>query len=95
MESQSYLFRCIHLSIVGGQTPEFMKYLSLVLLTLQNAALILVMRYVRTRPGDMFFATTAVVLSESFKLLTSLGIILYEVNKCTPLSISLSLSVCL
>ncbi|XP_076469289.1 UDP-galactose translocator-like [Babylonia areolata] len=62
----------------GKQTPEFLKFVSLVLLTLQNAALILVMRYVRTRVGDMFFATSAVVMSEFFKLLTSLAIILYQ-----------------
>ena len=57
-----------------------MKYVSLVLLTLQNAALILVMRYVRTRTGDMFFATAAVVMSETLKLFTSLAIILYQVT---------------
>ncbi|KAL8621363.1 hypothetical protein ACOMHN_053384 [Nucella lapillus] len=62
----------------GGQTPEFLKLLSLTLLTLQNAALILVMRYVRTRPGDMFFATSAVVMSELCKLLSCLAIILYQ-----------------
>ncbi|KAK7101952.1 UDP-galactose translocator-like [Littorina saxatilis] len=62
----------------GAQTPEFLKYLSLVLLTLQNAALILGMRFVRTREGDMFFATTAVVVSETLKLFTSLAIILYQ-----------------
>jgi len=40
---------------------------SLVVLTLQNAVLILVMRYARTRPGDMFYSTTAVVMAEVFK----------------------------
>lgn len=52
-----------------------LKQLSLVLLTLQNALLILVMRYTRTRKGDMYFATTAVVLSEGLKVLTSLMIL--------------------
>ena len=37
------------------------------ILTLQNAILILVMRYARTRPGDMFYSTTAVVMAEIFK----------------------------
>ncbi|PVD24208.1 hypothetical protein C0Q70_14678 [Pomacea canaliculata] len=60
------------------KTPEFLKYVSLVLLTLQNALLILIMRYVRTRKGDMFFATSAVVWSELIKAVTSLFIILYE-----------------
>lgn len=44
----------------------------------QNAAQTLVMRYVRVRPGDMFVSTTAVVMSESVKLLTCLLIIFYE-----------------
>lgn len=61
-----------------GQTPQVLKYVSLVLLTVQNAALILIMRYVRTRSGDMFFATAAVVCSEAIKVATSLAIILYE-----------------
>ena len=73
----------------GGQTPEFLKYLSLVLLTLQNAALILVMRYVRTRAGDMFLATAAVVLSETLKLFTSLAIILYQVITFKMCSVSI------
>lgn len=73
------MYFCLHF-FSAGKTPEFLKYLSLVLLTVQNAALILVMRYVRTRPGDMFFATSAVVCSEALKLITSLAIILYEVN---------------
>ena len=40
---------------------------SLVILTLQNAVLILLMRFARTRPGDMFYSTTAVVMAEVFK----------------------------
>lgn len=56
-------------------TRTMLKQLSLVLLTLQNALLILVMRYTRTRKGDMYFATTAVVLSEGLKVLTSLMIL--------------------
>lgn len=56
-------------------TRTMLKQLSLILLTLQNALLILVMRYTRTRKGDMYFATTAVVLSEGLKVLTSLMIL--------------------
>jgi UDP-sugar transporter A1/2/3 len=52
-----------------------LKQISLVLLTLQNAILILVMRYTRTREGDMYFATTAVVMSEVLKVITSLVIL--------------------
>lgn len=41
-----------------------MKYISLLLLVFQNAGLILVMRYARTKPGDMFLATSAVTMGE-------------------------------
>ena len=55
-----------------------MKYVALICLVIQNAALILLMRYNRTRPGDKFFSSTAVVLSEIMKLLTCLAIMLYQ-----------------
>lgn len=64
-----------------AKQPEpspMLKYVSLVLLALQNTLLILTMRYVRTQKGDMFMSTTAVVMSEAFKVLASLGIILYQ-----------------
>lgn len=60
------------------KTPASLKYVSLVLLTLQNALLILVMRYVRTREGEMFVATSAVIMSELFKFFTCLVIILVQ-----------------
>ncbi|XP_050412815.2 UDP-galactose translocator, partial [Patella vulgata] len=52
-----------------------LKYVSLLVLTLQNAALILVMRYTRTRTGDMFVSSTAVVMSEMCKFFTCVVII--------------------
>jgi len=55
-----------------------LKYTSLVLLTFQNASLALLMRYVRTRPGDLFFSSTAVVSSEFLKLFICFGYILVE-----------------
>ncbi|CAG5133607.1 unnamed protein product [Candidula unifasciata] len=63
---------------MAQKTPECFKYGSLVLLTLQNAVLILVMRYVRTREGDMFVATTAVIVSEALKLVACLILILIQ-----------------
>ena len=51
---------------------------SLVVLTLQNALLILVMRYARTRTGDMFFSSTAVVAAEFFKVIGCLVVITWE-----------------
>ncbi|KAK3101310.1 hypothetical protein FSP39_002590 [Pinctada imbricata] len=56
---------------------RMLKLVSLVLLTLQNAVLILVMHHVRTREGPMFMATSAVIVSELFKLLTALAVIFY------------------
>ncbi len=61
-----------------------LKYSSLVLLTLQNAALILVMRYVSTRKGDMFMFTTAVVMSEILKFVSCLFILLIQVSHSLP-----------
>ena len=55
-----------------------LKYISLVLLTLQNALLILVMRYSRTQEGDSYYTTTAVIMSELIKFLACLGAIFYQ-----------------
>lgn len=42
------------------------------MLVVQNASLILSIRYTRTLPGNRFFATTAVVMAEVLKGLTCL-----------------------
>lgn len=55
-----------------------LKYISLAVLVVQNASLILSIRYVRTLPGDRFFATSAVVMAEVLKVLTCLLIILLQ-----------------
>ncbi|KAK3875679.1 hypothetical protein Pcinc_016052 [Petrolisthes cinctipes] len=52
-----------------------LKYVSLVTLTVQNSAVALSMRYARTRSGDMFIASTAVVMAEFVKLLASLFLV--------------------
>lgn len=62
-------------------TSNNLKYLSLVTLTLQNAILGLSMRYARTRPGAMFLSSTAVVMAEVVKLLTSLVLVFMEEGK--------------
>jgi len=54
---------------------QTLKYLSLVTLTGQNAVLGLSMRYARTRPGDMFISTTAVLMAELVKLIACLGLV--------------------
>jgi len=66
---------------VTAITPRHLKYVSLVVLAIQNAALIVVMRYVRTRPGDMFASTTAVVMTEVLKVVTCFVVIWYEEGK--------------
>ena len=55
-----------------------MKYVSLVTLTIQNALLIVSMRYSRLVKGDMYITTTAVVFSEMAKLLICLTILLVQ-----------------
>ncbi|XP_014779820.1 UDP-galactose translocator isoform X1 [Octopus bimaculoides] len=60
------------------ESPKTMKYISLISLTLQNALLALVMRYVRTRPGDLFMSTTAVIMSEILKFVTCLVFIFIQ-----------------
>ena len=44
------------------------KYISLVLLVVQNASLALTMRAARTQTGDMFFSTSAVCMAEITKV---------------------------
>ncbi|XP_058059618.1 UDP-N-acetylglucosamine transporter [Anopheles bellator] len=58
-----------------------LKYLSLATLTLQNAILALSMRHSRTRAGDMFLSSTAVVMAEVVKLVTSLLLVFFEEGK--------------
>ena len=70
----------ILLGLFAEQNFFHVRYISLVLLTIQNSALILVMHYVRTREGDMFFPACAVVASETVKLFICLLVILYQVT---------------
>lgn len=55
-----------------------MKYLSLLTLTLQNAAMALTMRQARTQTGDMFLASTAVIVTEFFKLVCCFIMIFFD-----------------
>ncbi|XP_060664160.1 UDP-N-acetylglucosamine transporter isoform X2 [Drosophila nasuta] len=58
-----------------------LKYISLLTLTLQNAILGLSMRYARTRPGDIFLSSTAVLMAEFAKLITCLVLVFNEEGK--------------
>lgn len=57
---------------------SLMKYISLVLLTLQNVASILLLRYVRTTVGPRFINSTAVLNSEIQKTIISILLLIYE-----------------
>ena len=54
------------------------KYGSLSVLTIQNSLLILSMRYTRVQSGDMYITTTAVVLSETIKILICLLVLFFQ-----------------
>lgn len=61
----------------NSQRNSSLKLITLVTLTLQNATVALSMRYARTRPGDMFIASTAVVMAELVKLSVCLVLVYY------------------
>ncbi|KAF1991792.1 nucleotide-sugar transporter [Aulographum hederae CBS 113979] len=61
-----------------------LKYISLVTLTFQNSALILIMHYSRIMPlvdGHRYFTSTAVFLNEVIKFALSLAMALYETSQ--------------
>ncbi|KAG5987161.1 hypothetical protein E4U43_005205 [Claviceps pusilla] len=67
----------------GGRGSGLVKNLSLVFLTFQNSALILVMHYSRVMPPDgdhRYFTSTAVFLNEVIKLAVSLTVAMYETS---------------
>lgn len=51
-----------------AKTNSSLKYWSLAILTIQNASLILMIRYSRILPGEKYITSTAVVLSEVLKV---------------------------
>ncbi|XP_050972245.1 UDP-galactose translocator [Labeo rohita] len=61
-----------------NEVNKKLKYISLAILVIQNASLILSIRYVRTLPGDHFYTTSAVVMAEVLKVLTCMVIILIQ-----------------
>jgi hypothetical protein len=58
--------------------PQRERYLALGLLVFQNSSLALTMRYSRTMGGDLYFASTAVVVCEALKFLVSLVLLQRE-----------------
>lgn len=57
-----------------------LKWISLFVLVIQNASTIILLRYVRTAPGDMFFSTTAIVCQEFIKMLVA-ALLIYAESK--------------
>jgi len=57
-----------------------LKYVALVALVAQNASLVMLMRYTKTRDIPQFTNSTAVVCCETLKLLACLVVVLFEVN---------------
>eukprot|EP00794_Sanderia_malayensis_P000461 gene461-1103_t len=64
----------------GSPPSKYLKYWSLIILTIQNASLILMIRYSRILPGDKFISSTAVILAETLKVLACLAITLFQVK---------------
>ncbi|XP_030330170.1 UDP-galactose translocator isoform X5 [Strigops habroptila] len=61
---------CVWVTLWGRPTdrpPAWLRGASLAVLVLQNASLVLSIRYVRTRPGQRFRPSTAVVMAELLK----------------------------
>eukprot|EP00039_Didymoeca_costata_P019991 m.339652 g.339652 ORF g.339652 m.339652 type:complete len:349 (-) comp18899_c0_seq1:23-1069(-) len=54
------------------------RYIALVLLMVQTSAVILTMRYSLTKSGAHYVKTSAVVMSEVFKVVASVGLLWYE-----------------
>ena len=55
-----------------------MKYISLLVLVIQNSSLVLLLRYSRTVSGEQYISSTAVFLTEVVKIACSIGLLHYE-----------------
>ncbi|KAK4470505.1 hypothetical protein MN116_005623 [Schistosoma mekongi] len=67
------------------QSDLFLGRVALLFLIVQNAAIVLVTRYSRAREGDLYFPSTAVVMSELVKLLVCFLLVFFE-EKCSFVS---------
>ena len=67
--------QCIVSNFISGGTSVSVKMWSLFILTLQNALVVLTLRYTRTLPGDMYLASTAVMITELLKAVVSVAIL--------------------
>ena len=59
---------------------KILKYTSLIILVLQNAGLVLIMKYATTRPQDKFLKTVVVFSAEVIKLIASFIFLIFSNN---------------
>ncbi|XP_068713817.1 UDP-galactose translocator-like isoform X2 [Montipora foliosa] len=71
--------------MAAGKSTISIKVWSLLILTVQNTAVILTMRYTRTLPGDMYMASTAVMITELLKAIVSVTILFGQSLSVTEL----------
>ena len=58
----------MHVLIISGtKMDSLLRYGTLIILVLQTTATVLLLRYSRTRPGQPYLASTAVMLNECCK----------------------------
>jgi len=57
-----------------------MKYISLLILVIQNTSLVLLMRYSRTVSGQPYLTSTAVFLTEIIKIISSIVLLHFEMD---------------
>lgn len=57
-----------------------MKYISLLVLVVQNSSLVLLLRYSRTVSEEQYITSTAVYLTEVVKVVCSIGLLHYEME---------------
>ena len=75
----------MHLLCRGMKQTDMLKYGALFVLVLQNSTLVLTMRYSRSQEGQLYIASTAVVMSELTKLMVALVLIGLEENSIVGL----------
>lgn len=71
-----------------GKTRQTIKFWSMVVLVVQNSALVLMMRYTMTKAVDRYSTTSCVFFMEITKILICLGIIFYQKGFSTRAFIS-------
>jgi len=71
--------------MIASSSRSYLKWMSLIILVIQNATTILLLRYVRTASGDLFFSTTAIVCQEILKMFVSVGLLYLESSSLTEL----------